>query len=73
MQQQQKKRFTKLKFQINYNPISYSVRTKLYHNQLGSYESYREARTAMWKCNKCDETFASSRFLKAHKQDSHAY
>jgi hypothetical protein len=73
LQQQQKKRFTKLKFQLNYNPVSYSVRTRLYRNELGSYASYREARAAMWKCNKCDQTFASLRHLKSHKQESHAY
>jgi len=37
----------------------YNVRTGLYENNEGKFETYSDAKKIKWKCEKCSQTFQS--------------
>ena len=61
------------KYQINYNPSSYNVKTRQYESKEGVYINYGQARANHWKCEKCCVLFATLKGLRIHKAEDHSY
>jgi len=51
----------------------YNVRTGLYENNEGKFETYSDAKKIKWKCEKCSQTFQSNKLLYQHKTEFHSY
>ena len=63
----------KLRYKVNYIPVAYNFKTRLYENGIGSFDNYREAIAARWKCEKCETLFGALLKLKLHKAKAHSY
>ena len=63
----------KLKYKVNYNQTLYNFKTKQYESKETTYINYKEARANQWRCEKCNETFATLKELKHHKIEAHSY
>jgi len=63
----------KLKYKINYNPVTFNFSNKTYENGSEVYSKYEYARANHWKCDKCDFRCTSFRKLKEHKVEQHSY
>ena len=64
---------SKIRYKVNYNPIIYNPRTKQYESRLATYLSYEQAKAKQWKCEKCNNLFATFKELRHHKIENHSY
>lgn len=58
---------------ISYTPVTYNLHKRAWENRNGTDACYREARLHSWRCEKCDNAFATYKRLKSHKIESHSY
>ncbi len=58
---------------LNFDSLSYNNKARVYKTKDGRFLSYNEALKHKWKCEKCPETFASFKLLKAHRIQIHSY
>ena len=61
------------KYIVNFNMPSYNASTGLYEDNDSKYQSYSEARSHKWKCEKCSQTYPSYKLLCEHKTELHSY
>jgi hypothetical protein len=62
-----------IKYKVNHNPVTYDHRTRMYHVGRSSFETYQDAKANQWRCEKCNEAFASFKELRSHKTELHSY
>jgi len=62
-----------IKYRINHNPVTYDHRTRTYRVGENAFESYRDAKSKQWQCEKCGRAFASFKQLRSHKNNNHSY
>ncbi len=62
-----------IKYRINHNPVTYDHRTKTYRVGDHAFESYQDAKSRQWQCEKCHLAFASFKELRSHKTNNHSY
>lgn len=62
-----------IKYRINHNPVTYDHHTRTYRVGTTAFESYQDARSMQWQCEKCNLAFASFKGLRTHKTDDHSY
>jgi len=62
-----------IKYRINHNPVTYDHRTRTYRVGKDAFESYHDAKSMQWQCEKCRHAFASFKELRSHKTTSHSY
>lgn len=58
---------------LNQNQIIYDHNIKKYSVGGRFYETFAEAKSKQWLCNKCDAAFGTMKELRMHKIDSHSY
>ena len=63
----------KLRYKINHNRVSYNNKTGMYESGSETYDRYDQAKENKWKCEKCDNRFATVKKLKQHKIEFHSY
>jgi len=51
----------------------FNVKTGLYENNEGKFETYSDAKQIKWKCEKFSHTFRSYKILCQHKTEFHSY
>ena len=77
LSQDEHRGFNKYKFNYNYisyNDISYNDKTGFYKKtKETSAGRYEQPSINHWKCEKCDNLFWTSKELRQHKQEYHAY
>jgi hypothetical protein len=62
------------KYKLNYTHVNYNNKTGFYKNtRETSAGTYEQPNTHHWKCEKCDNLFWTSKELRRHKQEYHAY
>jgi hypothetical protein len=62
------------KYKLNYTHVNYDNKTGFYKNtRETSASTYEQPNTHHWKCEKCDNLFWTSKELRRHKQEYHAY
>ncbi|MDW0316144.1 MAG: hypothetical protein QN716_12300, partial [Nitrososphaeraceae archaeon] len=64
---------SKLRYKVNYNPINFNNDTRMYKTGSQLYNRYEQARANQWKCEKCNNRFATFRKLRQHKSQNHSY
>lgn len=62
-----------IKYRVNHNPVTYDHRTKTYKVGKHAFESYQDAKSKQWQCEKCKVSFPSFKELRSHKTDNHSY
>ena len=62
-----------IKYRVNHNPVTYDHRIKKYRVGDHDFESYQDAKSKQWQCEKCHHAFASFKELRSHKTNSHSY
>ncbi|HXG07448.1 MAG TPA: hypothetical protein VNI77_09015 [Nitrososphaera sp.] len=62
-----------LKYRINHNPVTYDHRTRMYKVGTYTFESYQDAKSRQWQCEKCGDAFSSFKELRSHKTVVHSY
>lgn len=62
-----------IKYRINHNPVTYDHRTRTYRVGENAFESYQDAKSMQWQCEKCGSAFASFKELRSHKTNDHSY
>jgi hypothetical protein len=62
------------KYKLNYTYVNYNNKTGFYKNTRETYAgAYEQPNIHHWKCEKCDNLFWTSKELRQHKQEYHAY
>ena len=62
-----------IKYRINHNPVTYDHHTRTYRVGKHAFESYQDAKSKQWQCEKCRRAFASFKELRTHKTINHSY